>query len=85
MSLNCYFNLVLLKRVYMTSFSCHKNAKKKFQTLFLGQPFTSPGKMICHFYRGGGQGGYSALRFSPLEKLPVSYTFHWQMVPLSHA
>ena len=56
MILICYFNLIFLMCVYRTSFSYHKNAKKKFQT-FLGQPFTSRGKMIFHFYRGGEGGG----------------------------
>ena len=61
--------------------------QEKFQTLFLGKPFTPLGKMICHFYRGGG-GGLGAGRVLrpevkplpfytafPAEKLPFSYTF----------
>ena len=93
MSLNCYFNLVFLKRVYMTSFSYHKNAKKKIPNIIFGATFHFSWQDDLSFLSGRGAGRVLCPEVQPLtllysiftEKLPFSYTFHWQMVPLSHA
>ena len=90
MSLNCYFNLIFLICVYMTSFSYHKNARK-IPNIIFGETFHSSWQDDLSFLSGGGGGGggqgregtlprvsapYPFIQHFPAEKLPFSYTFH---------